>query len=57
MQRFKSPAQAQNFHSAHEFIHGPFRPRRHLLNANSYRVVRTDAFRIRHQETCALQVA
>jgi putative transposase len=33
MQRFKSPEQAQDFLSAHAFIHGHFHPRRHLLTA------------------------
>jgi putative transposase len=31
MQRFKSPAQAQRFLSAHGMIYGHFRPRRHLM--------------------------
>jgi hypothetical protein len=35
MQRFKSPEQAQDFLSAHAFIHGHFHPRRHLLSRNS----------------------
>src|ERR1700744_2905641 len=33
MQRLKSSRQAQDFLSAHAFIYGPFRPRRHLLPA------------------------
>src|ERR1700720_575373 len=40
MQRFKSPEQAQDFLFAHAFIHGHFDPRRHLLTASSYCVVR-----------------
>jgi putative transposase len=46
MQRFKSSGQAQDFLSAHAFIHGHFHPRRHLLTANSYRAVRTQAVNI-----------
>ena len=57
MQRFKSPGQAQDFLSAHAFIHGHFHPRRHLLTANAYRAIRTEAFKIWQQETCAQQVA
>jgi putative transposase len=57
MQRFKSPEQAQDFLSAHAFIHGHFHPRRHLLTASSYRAIRTEAFNIWHQETCAKGVA
>src|ERR1700731_2618929 len=57
MQRFKSCGQAQNFLSAHAFIYGHFHPRRHLLTANSYRAIRTDAFNIWRQETCPQQVA
>jgi putative transposase len=56
MQRFKSPEQAQDFLSPYGFIHGHFHPRRHLLTANSYRGIRTEAFNIWHQETCARQV-
>ncbi len=57
MQRFKSSLQAQNFLSAHSFIYGHFRPRRHQLAAHAYRVIRSDAFKIRHQETCAQRAA
>jgi putative transposase len=52
MQRFKSPEQAQRFLSAHAFIHGHFRPRRHLMAAAQYRRARAKAFRIWRQETC-----
>jgi hypothetical protein len=45
MQRFKSPRQAQRFLSAHAFIYGHFRPRRHLTTAGRYRAVRSAAFR------------
>ena len=57
MQRFKSSGQAQDFLSAHASIHGPFHPRRHLLTANSYRAIRTEAFNIWHQETSVRIVA
>ena len=53
MQRFKSSGQAQDFLSAHSFIYGHFHPRRHRLAADTYRAIRTDAFKIWHQETCA----
>jgi transposase-like protein len=53
MQRFKSPEQAQNFLSAHAFIHGHLHPRRHLLSADAYRTIRTAAFDVWQQETCA----
>jgi putative transposase len=57
MQRFKSRGQAQDFLSAHAFIHGHFHPRRHLLSASSYRTIRNEAFNVWHQETCAQSVA
>ena len=57
MQRFKSPEQAQNFLSAHSFIYGHFHPRRHLLAANAYRAVRSEAFKIWQWETCARNAA
>jgi putative transposase len=53
MQRFKSPEQAQDFLSAHSFIYGHFRPRRHLLSATAYRAIRTEAFQTWQQDTCA----
>jgi hypothetical protein len=53
MQRFKSSEQAQAFLSAHPFIYGHFHPRRHQLAAHTYRTIRSDAFKIWHQETCA----
>jgi putative transposase len=52
MQRFKSPEQAQDFLSAHAFIRGHFHPRRHLLAADAYRVLRSVAFEVWHHETC-----
>ncbi|MBK1662583.1 IS6 family transposase, partial [Paracraurococcus ruber] len=51
MQRFKSPEQAQRFLSAHAFIYGHFRPRRHLMTAGEYRNGRVNAFRTWRQET------
>jgi putative transposase len=53
MQRFKSSRHAQDFLSAHSFIYGHFRPRRHLLPAAAYREIRSHAFDVWHQETCA----
>jgi putative transposase len=53
MQRFKSPGQAQDFLSAHAFIHGLFHPRRHLMAADAYRAIRCLAFDVWHQATCA----
>jgi len=53
MQRFKSARQAQRFLSAHAFIYGRFRPRRHRTTASSYRVARATAFRVWKEETCA----
>ena len=57
MQRFKSPEQAQDFLSAHSFIYGHFHLRRHLLAANAYRAVRSQAFTIWQCETCARNAA
>ncbi len=53
MHRFKSPAQAQRFLSAHAMIYGHFRPRRHLMAAAQHRRARAKAFRVWRQETCA----
>jgi transposase-like protein len=44
--------QAQDFLSAHAFIHGHFHPRRHLLAADAYRALRSVAFDVWHHETC-----
>jgi putative transposase len=52
MQRFKSLEHAQTFLSAHAFIYGHFHPRRHLLTADTYRVIRSICFDVWHQETC-----
>ena len=53
MQRFKSSDQAQNFLSAHAFVHAHFHPRRHLMVASAYRAIRSEAFNVWRQETCA----
>ena len=57
MQRFKSSRQAQQFLSAHAFIHGHFHPCRHLMKARDYRLARAKAFNIWMQETCAMETA
>jgi putative transposase len=57
MQRFKSARQAQRFLSAHAFIYGHFRPRRHRMTARDYRRARTAAFRAWNKETCARMAA
>jgi putative transposase len=51
MQRFKSLEQANDFVSAHAFIYGHFHPRRRLLVASAYRVLRTEAFSVWQRET------
>jgi putative transposase len=56
MQRFKSSSHVQGFLSAHAFIHSHFHPRRHLSTASSYRAIRTEAFSIWRQETCAPRI-
>ncbi len=57
MQRFKSPEQAQDFLSAHSFIYGHFQPRPHRPAANAYRAIRSEAFKVWQQETCARHAA
>jgi putative transposase len=57
MQRFKSPRQAQDFLSAHAFIYGHFRPRRHQLAAPDYREIRLHAFTVWRQETSTQNAA
>jgi putative transposase len=57
MQRFKSPRQAQDFLSAHSFIYGHFRPRRHQLAAPDYRDIRSRAFDVWDQETITRNAA
>ena len=43
------PEQAQRFLSAHAFIYGRFRPRRHLMSAAHHRRVRAAAFNVYRQ--------
>jgi putative transposase len=57
MQRFKSARQAQRFLSAHAFIYGHFRPRRHRTTARNYRAVRATAFNVWKEETYARKAA
>ena len=57
MQRFKSSGQAQDFLSAHAFIHGHFHPRRHRMTSTAYRVIRSKAFGVWQQETCVQRAA
>jgi hypothetical protein len=57
MQRFKSSRHAQDFLSAHSFIYGHFRPRRHQLPAPDYREIRSHAFNVWHQETVTQNAA
>jgi putative transposase len=57
MQRFKSTRQAQHFLSAHAFIYGHFRPRRHRTTARTYRAARAKAFKVWNEETCARAAA
>jgi hypothetical protein len=49
--------QAQHFLSAHAFIYGHFRPRRHLTTARRYQAVRSAAFKAWNQETFAQTAA
>jgi putative transposase len=57
IQRFKSARQAQPFLSAHSFIYGHLRARRHLMKARSYRIMRALAFEVWQKETCARNAA
>jgi len=43
--RFKSARQAQRFLAVHDETANLFRPRRHTMNATTYRRKRADAFR------------
>jgi hypothetical protein len=45
-------AEAQHFLAAHAVIHGHIHPCRHLLSADAYRAIRSDAFGVWQQETC-----
>jgi putative transposase len=57
MQRFKSSPQAQGFLSAHSFIYGHFRPRRHRMTATDDRISRATAFSVWREETYAPMAA
>jgi putative transposase len=52
MQRFRSTAHAQRFLSAHGFIYGHFRLRRHRMTAREHRTARAEAFQVWREETC-----
>ncbi len=43
MQRFKSPGSAQKFLSTHAAVYNTFNVQRHLVSAQTHRVLRTDA--------------
>ena len=43
--------------SAHSFIYGHFHPRRNRLIATTYHAIRTQAFNVWHQTTCAQNAA
>ena len=53
MRRFKSTTQAQRFLSAHGVAQNLFRVGRHLLRAPNQRTLRTRAFRVWDEVTCA----
>ena len=53
MRRFKSTAHAQRFLAVHGPVQNLFRVGRHLLRAVHYRLLRTRAFRIWDEVTCA----
>jgi putative transposase len=57
MQGFKSAPQAQRFLSAHAFVYGHFRPRRHRTTARTYRAERALAFKIWTEEPCSQNAA
>jgi putative transposase len=57
MQRFKSPRQAQRFLLSHAFIFGHFRPRRHLVAARGYRMMRSLIFEVWREDTYARNAA
>ena len=57
MQRFKSAGHAQRFLSAHGFIYGHFRSRRHRMTAGEHRTARAEAFRVWREETCVRKTA
>ena len=53
MRRFKSAAHAQRFLSVHGLVQNLFRVGRHLLRAVTHRGLRTRAFGVWHEVTCA----
>jgi putative transposase len=57
MQRFKSAGHAQRFLSAHSFIYGHFRSRRHRMTAGEHQAAWADAFRVWREETCVRNAA
>ena len=57
MQRFKSTRHAQRFLSAHAFIYGHFRPRRHRMTAKNFHRARARAFKVWNEETCVQMAA
>jgi len=52
MRRFKSPGQAQRFLSAHSQVNNLFRIGRHLLCAETYRILRNQSLSTWQQVTC-----
>ena len=53
MRRFKSPAHLQRFASVHGVVQNLFRVGRHLLCAVHHRFLRTRAFWVWDEVTCA----
>jgi putative transposase len=53
MRRFKSTAHAQRFLSVHGLVRNLFRVGRHLLRAVHHRLLRTRAFLVWNDATCA----
>ena len=53
MRRFKSVAHAQRFLSVHGLVQNLFRVGRHLLRAVTHRLLRTRAFGVWQEATCA----
>jgi putative transposase len=49
--------QMQRFLSAHGFIYGHFRSRRHRMTAGEHRAARAEAFRVWREETCVRKTA
>ena len=57
MRRFKSAEHAQSFIEVHGIIASHFRPRRHLLSAADYRVLRSKRSRMWNEATRAAALA